>query len=473
MLNKFNSHSSLSDSLNNINLSFENNPSFLISLLEDNLNFSDIIPSSFISAFYKNFGRPHIYHLESFIRFFFLQNILAIPSDSSLINILLASTELRFFCRFDKVPDPSQFSRFRANYHNNLADLFNTLVSITESICRKIDNKKANCLIYDVSGIELPVKENNPKFFHSKLKSLKKLSKNNPKLNPYSAVYSTLPDCASVNSDVKQQYVNGHFCYALKFGIFTNALGIPRFISFFDADFKALHPEIVTKKSNNPDVDKEIADSVSLKPTLSEFFNIHPDFKFKTFLADAAFDSYDNFALLKQLNFKKVCIPINTRNTKLPLPEFNDSNIPSCPITKIPFIFQGLVHEKGRSDRFKWVCDKAKPFNNGKFTCEHPCTSSCYGRCIYTSIDDNFRLNPGIPRNTQLWNNLYNQRVQIERTINLIKDTFSVNQRKTYRTVSVKANVYLAAITQLIGVILADAIHQRENFKSIRKLITA
>lgn len=147
MLNKFNSHSSLSDSLNNINLSFENNPSFLISLLEDNLNFSDIIPSSFISAFYKNFGRPHIYHLESFIRFFFLQNILAIPSDSSLINILLASTELRFFCRFDKVPDPSQFSRFRANYHNNLADLFNTLVSITESICRKIDNKKANCLI--------------------------------------------------------------------------------------------------------------------------------------------------------------------------------------------------------------------------------------------------------------------------------------------------------------------------------------
>ena len=31
------------------------------------------------------------------------------------------------------------------------------------------------------------------------------------------------------------------------------------------------------------------------------------------------------------------------------------------------------VHEKGRSDRIKWACNKAKPFNKGKFICDNPC----------------------------------------------------------------------------------------------------
>ena len=92
---------------------------------------------------------------------------------------------------------------------------------------------------------------------------------------------------------------------------------------------------------------------------------------------------------------------------------------------------------------------------------------------VYTGVDKNFRLCPGIQRDTEHWKNLYRHRVQIERTINLIKDTFSVNYRKSYRTVSAKSNVYLAVITQLIGVILADAIHQLKNFKSIRKLIAS
>ena len=74
---------------------------------------------------------------------------------------------------------------------------------------------------------------------------------------------------------------------------------------------------------------------------------------------------------------------------------------------------------------------------------------------------------------TEHWKNLYRHRVQVERTINLIKDTFSVNYRKTHNTISVKANIYLAAITQLLGVILSAAIKQLDNFKSIRKLIAS
>ena len=473
-MTKFNPQMSLSHIHDNINKSFDNKPSALIDLIENNINFDDFIPYSFKLDFYKKMGRSHIYHLESFIRALFLQNILGIPSDTLLINILNASNELRIFCRFDNVPDPSQFSRFRANYINNLADLFNRLVDITEPICRKINKKKADYLIYDTSGIELPVFENNPKFLDSKLKEAKKISSDNPDFNPYAAVYNNLPDSSKTNSDARQQYINGHFCYALKFGILTNGIGIPRHIVFFDEDFKKDHPDIICKKTNNPNVDKEIADSKSLKPVLTDFQLAHPELKFNTFLADSAFDSYDIFAMLKdKFHFSRVCIPLNKRNTKLDTPNFNEFGIPVCPVTKIPFIYQGLTQEQGRSTRFKWVCDKSKPCNKGIFCCDSPCTTSKYGRCIYTSLDDNFRLYPGIPRGTEHWKNLYRHRVQVERTINLIKDTFSVNYRKTHNTISIKANIYLAAITQLLGVILSAAIKQLDNFKSIRKLIAS
>lgn len=270
MLN-FNSQMSLHDIHNKINISFESQSAYLIELLENNINFWDIIPDDFKSAFYKSNGRPHSYHLESYIRFFILQNILGIEKDSVLINILLLSNEIRYFCRFNEIPDPSQFFRFRKDYQNQIANMFESLVELTEPICRKIDAKKADYLIYDTSGLELPVKENNPKFFNSKLNETKKLVKDNPNFNPYAAVYGYLPDYAAANSDVKQQYINGHFCYALKFGILTNGLGIPRFIAFFYDDFKKLHPEIIVKKTDNPNIDKEIADTKSLKPVLDDF----------------------------------------------------------------------------------------------------------------------------------------------------------------------------------------------------------
>ena len=380
----FNPKMSLSDIHNNLNLSFENKPSSFLKLLEKHIHFDSFIPESFKSDFYKSMGRKHIYELDSFIRFFVLQNVLGIPSDIMLINILNLSNELRIFCRFHKVPDASQFSRFRTNYHANLADMFRNLVDITGPICCKINEKKTKYLIYDTSGIELPVKENNPKFLETKLNEAKKLSstkKVSSDSSPYAIAYSRLPDSASANPEARQQYINGHFCYALKFGILTNGLGIPRFVSFFDEDFKSAHPETAVKKTDNPDVDKEVADAKSLKPVLTDFIAMQPKLEFKTFLADSAFDSYEIFAMLRDsFRFSRVCIPINKRNTKLEPADFDEKGIPVCPLTKEPFIYQGTVHEKGCSDRIKWVCNKAKPFNKGKFVCDTPCT---FSKCLY------------------------------------------------------------------------------------------
>ncbi len=52
-----------------------------------------------------------------------------------------------------------------------------------------------------------------------------------------------------------------------------------------------------------------------------------------------------------------------------------------------------------------------------------------------------------------------------------MKDTFVLDSRKSFRSVSAKADTYLCAITQLVGVLLADSIHKLSLFKSLRKLI--
>ena len=56
-------------------------------------------------------------------------------------------------------------------------------------------------------------------------------------------VYSLLPDISKLTPQrLKQQYINGHYCYAHKMGIMTNGIGIIRDISFFDDSFKSCIP---------------------------------------------------------------------------------------------------------------------------------------------------------------------------------------------------------------------------------------
>ena len=464
---------SMWDIYNGVSEAIEQHKPQLIRLLEEHIDFDKLIPVNFKLAFYRHMGRKHKYHLESYIRAFVVQKLLGIPKDTLLLSVLRLSAELRDFCGFDKVPDASQLTRFRENYKSYLAEMFEHLVNLTESICREIDAKKADYFIYDTTGIELPVAENNPKFFNSKLREAKKLAKSNPNFDPYKAVYAFLPEASRTNPDARQQYINGHFCYAAKLGIVTNGLGICRHIAFFDDDFRKRHPEVCSPKTDNPDSDKEIGDSVSLKPVLSDFRAAHPTIDFKTFIGDSSFDSYDIYAMLKNdFSFVRACIPMNPRNSKASSAHFDASGTPICPVSGMPFTFLGKSGGKNRSSRFKWVCPGSVQKGSSRVCCcDHPCTDSSYGKCVYTYPDKDFRLYPGLPRATDHWNNLYRHRVAIERTINIFKDSFVLDSGKSHRTVTVKADLFLAGITQLIGVLLADALHKPQFIKSVRRLI--
>lgn len=131
------------------------------------------------------------------------------------------------------------------------------------------------------------------------------LVKNKDSYDPYKAAYGSMPTHAASNQAIQQMYINGHFCYAYKFGIITNGLGIVRDITFYNKDFLKAHPDIdVGKKSDSPDEDKSLADSKALLPVLVDFFQKHPLITPKTFLGDAAFEAFDCLIFHPYSNFK-------------------------------------------------------------------------------------------------------------------------------------------------------------------------
>jgi len=466
----------LSDIYTWVGDSFESDRTGFFSLLRKHIDWDEVIPVEFHFAYHADTGRKRRYSLESMIAMLVLQKVFGFTTDAQLLDVLKNSRELRDFCGFRIVPDAAQVTRFKQRYADHLHAMLDVLVELTEPICREMDAEKADCLVLDTTGIESHVKENNPKFFNSKLRQAKRFAKSQPDFDPYKGVYGLLPDCAESNWEVRQQYLNGHFCYAQKVGILTNGLGIIRDIQQFGAEFKSLHPEMkVGKRSGNPDADKEISDSTSLKPVLSDFFNAHPNLKYGTFLGDSAFDSYDNYSLLlNDFNFSNVLIPLNARNSVSAHSEFNEFGTPLCPTDGSPLTYLGKSGGENRSERLKFICPKSVS-ERGTRTCkcESPCTDSVGGRAVYTYPNKNQRLYPGIARDSEQWTALYKHRTAVERTNAYLKVTFGSEARRTSNVLTTRSDLLIGGITQLLGVLLANSLHKLNLAGRVRTLLRA
>lgn len=460
-------------------------PGFL-SMLEQSINIDSLIPLSFRWNFHAWTGRPREHPLTGFIWALLIQRIFSIPTDSLLIIFLHFSKELREFCGFTKVPDASKFTRFKQKFLPDLRDMFDRLVDLTEPICAEIDKKLAAMTIFDTSGIEAYVTENNPKYTDSLIRTMKawKDAKGLPgSFDPYRAAYAAMPSCAASEPAVKQLYINGHFCYVYKFGMITNGLGIVRDITFYDENFLAAHPEIeVPKKSDSPDEDKSLSDSKALIPTLSSFFARHPLIRPDVFLGDSAFDTVDIYAgLLKDLKFNKAFIPLNARSdSKYPDCIIDDLGRPCCPKDpSLPMKREGSrSHLRCGRPSMKFVCPKMKwVTEDGKAkrrtSCEDPCTDSPCGRMFYVYPEKDLRTFPGTVRGTQEWDDIYKVRTAVERAICHFKDSFLISDRKTRNAQTLHADLLLAGITQLVTVILADKINRRQYIRSLKPLIAA
>lgn len=474
---------SLADIYSDCKENFESDKPKFLSLLEDTINLSEFIPISFTNHFYAYTGRPRKYSLHSMIWALLLQRIFSIPTDTLLITFLKYSKELRDFCGFDKVPDPSKFTRFKQDFLVDLQSMFDNLVDITEPICQRIDEFKASMTIFDTSGIEAFVTENNPKYANKivkQLKSYKKAYGFDDSYDPYKAAYGSMPSHAAANPEIKQLYINGHFCYVYKFGIITNGLGIVRDISFYNKDFLAAHRDIIVeKKSDSPDEDKSLHDAKALIPVLEDFFEKHPFINPKLFLGDAAFDSSLIYkSLLQDIGFSSAYIPLNSRsNIKNEQCPINENGIPCCPHEpSLMMKAEGSAKRKNGLIRFKFSCPKVKWVKSVKNKykrqcyCESPCTTSSCGRMFYIYPEKDLRAYPGTLRGTDIWNETYKIRSVVEQSINHFKESFCIAGRKTQNAKTLHADLLLAGITQLMTVILADKIDKYQYIRSLKPL---
>ena len=74
--------------------------------------------------------------------------------------------------------------------------------------------------------------------------------------------------------------------------------------------------------------------------------------------------------------------------------------------------------------------------------------------------EKNLRAYSGVERGSQEWEDTYNIRVNVEKSINHFKDSFCIADRKTQNEKTLHADLLLAGITQLVTVLVADKIHQ-------------
>ena len=467
---------SLKDTFSNCqDMFFDDAPSFF-QLLDEHFDIQEFIPSIFRNAFYQRLGRHRLYPLTGFLSALIFQKIFSIPSDSLLIFLLKLCKEFRDLCGFSKVPDAPLFTRFKQKFEPYIQIMFRQMVDLTEPICQLIDPDLAQLLAFDTSAVEPYVTENNPKFLNTLIKRLKTFYKDRPDIDPYKMAYSLLPAQAASAPHVKHMYINGHFCYADKFAILTNGLGIVRDIVFLDDSFKAAHPALsVDILSDSPEEDKTISDSNALRPVLSDFFASHPNFRPTTFLGDAAFDSADIYSALKdEFGFQRALIPYNPRNeSSLKKVGFNEYGYPTCPNdSSLAMRFCGITKEKGRTDRIKWCCPKVHMVK-GQWVCDcsEPCSTAKKGRTTYTYENMEFRLFPGIQRDTPEWDALYKVRASIERTINHLKTNMCISDRKTRNHATTKADVFLAGIASQLTVIVAHRMNRPEFIRSLKPLV--
>jgi hypothetical protein len=455
---------------------YNQNQDNLLSLLDEFINISDFIPFSFYQNYYSKLGAKRDFSLESMLNAFILKNILSIPSIDLLIAFLSISPSIRNFCGFLRVPHKSQFSRFKSQYLDDLNDLFHNLVDKTDDISKKINPFLSSILITDTTGFEAYVTENNPKFYQSELRKSKSHAKYFKKNNPDSVfdvekyAQGQMPKYSLSNPDAKLAYLNGHFGYFLKCILSTNALGLVRDVNFFDND------NTLSNDLRPQDVEDSF-DAKSLIPALETHFQIHPNFSYKYFLGDAGFDADDNYAYLNQKNIMPI-IALNPRNSpNLPQPGFNEVGVPLCPYdSSLPMVYDGITREKGRADRIKYLCPKSKRVNiNGKLqyvlSCENPCTPSKCGRIKNLTIHHNYRFNASIPRDSLKWQKLYKLRTICERSICQIKNFIQIKTSKVRNTVSLKSDILLACISQLIAFILIFKTGNSDKPLAIKTLI--
>lgn len=151
-------------------------------------------------------------------------------------------------------------------------------------------------------------------------------------------------------------------------------------------------------------------DSVMGLRCLDDCRRLYPDLKFKRFLADSAHDAYPYYELLKFWQIEPF-IDLNRRRGS-GSSEGPDVGVPVCASGE-QMVNWGYCKDRYR---IKWRC----PLACGKVkecSFKDSCSSSSYGRVVYTKVDTDLRLFTRTVRGSQAWKEVYKKRTTCERSI--------------------------------------------------------
>jgi len=460
MLNHAHYQVSIFDLHNDIDELTDTNNFNLFKLFDAYIDIFDMIPLSFYKAYYSSSGTNRDFPLEGMIKALIFYDLLGLPTINTLIFIINISSDFRRFLKFPRAPHKSQFSRFKSNYYSEIYKMFHHLVDFTDDMTTATDEYLASILVTDTTGFEFYVKENNPKFYQSILKTSKTYAKLFKKTHPENKTFdiekyaqSKMPKFSFSNHDAKLTYLNGHFGYYLKVILSTNGFGLIRDINFYNTD-NSLETDLTPQET------KDLFDAKSLIPSLETMFELHPNLYFKYFLGDSGFDAADNYAYLYERSITPI-ICLNPRNkSSLPNTSFTNEGIPLCPNNpNLSMVYTGIIKSDSRADRIQYICPKrSTQMIDGKkyiiLECDNPCTTSLYGRTKNLTVHHNYRYNSAMPRNSDEWINLYKLRTVCERTIAQLKSFIQINISRIHKTLTLKSNILLAGITQLISFLI-------------------
>lgn len=167
------------------------------------------------------------------------------------------------------------------------------------------------------------------------------------------------------------------------------------------------------------------------------------------FLADSAHDNIPTYKLMDTFNYEPF-IPLNDRNKDnltYQACQVNDMGIPFCSCGE-PMVYSGYCPDRMR---IKWRCPlKAKKNFTKKKQCieNNFCTTSEYGRVVYTYPKINLRLFNKTPRGSEQWIKIYDKRTSSERSNKRKKIDYRIEQARVRSRQQWFVRYTLAAICQ-------------------------
>lgn len=171
-------------------------------------------------------------------------------------------------------------------------------------------------------------------------------------------------------------------------------------------------------------------DSVSGLVALAELHSLAPDLKIKNLCFDSANDNYPTYELCRKWDINPFIDLNSNRGRPSSIPANITIDPDGTPLCNAGFRMVNRGYCQQKHSR-KWRCPVACG-RQDSCNCKDSCSPSAYGRCVYTKPDWDIRLYTPVPRGTQEYKRIYNNRTGSERVNNRILNDYHLHDMKIH-----------------------------------------